>query len=88
MAAFTLHTYAQDKIYLVKDNVIVATYGVDEVDYLTFDPAGLIPSEDFVITIEETTPTSVDSNPDRRGHVLLFRSVYGGESDRQIRELR
>ncbi len=59
MAAFTLHTYAQDKIYLVKDNVIVATYGVDEVDYLTFDPAGLIPSEDFVITIEETTPTSV-----------------------------
>ncbi|MBD5358087.1 MAG: hypothetical protein HDR88_13970 [Bacteroides sp.] len=53
VALLSFSAYAQEKIYLVKDGKIIATYSTAEVDYLTFDSEGLITNDDFEITIDE-----------------------------------
>lgn len=81
MALLSFSSYAQEKIFLVKDNKIVATYGIDEVDYLTFDDEGLSSSSDFEITIHEVdhlsaTWTVTPSDPD----MYYYSGVYTKES--------
>lgn len=51
VAVFSLQISAQEKMFLVKDGKIVATYGINEVDYITFDDNGLIGAGDFEIEI-------------------------------------
>lgn len=48
LAAMAMTGIAQETLYLIKGNTVVAKYGVDEVDYATFTlPAGVTdPSED------------------------------------------
>lgn len=84
MAVMQLSAYAQEQIYLVKDNKIIATYGADEVDYLTFDPTGLESDADFVITINEVdytlaTWTVTPKDPD----MYFYSNIYTRESIEQ-----
>lgn len=53
VAFFSLSAYAQEKIFLIKDSKVVATYGIDEVDYLTFEDPGFVETDDFEIKIDE-----------------------------------
>ncbi len=42
-ASLSLGTFAQDKMYLIKDNEVVAKYNVTDVDYVSFElPAGVV----------------------------------------------
>lgn len=84
VAVMQLSAYAQEQIYLVKDNKIIATYGADEVDYLTFDPTGLESDADFVITIDEVDYTLVNwtvtpKDPD----MFYYTNIYTRESIEQ-----
>lgn len=83
VALFALSSgiYGQDKMYLIKNNKVVATYGVDDVDFISFDWDGSIKTADFEIKIDNIEHRIVEwtvtpSDPD-----MYYYTAVGGDMD-------
>ncbi len=49
-ATLSLSTFAQDKVYLIKNNEVVAKYNAEDVDYISFElPAGVVDNTGDVV---------------------------------------
>ena len=78
--ALPIVSYAQEKqekMYLVKGNRLVATYDVEDVDYITFDLDPSIVTSDFQIELDDISYTSATwtvtpADPD----MLYYTGVY------------